>query len=125
MTLHRSFIRLAAAAALLNTVPSFGGQICRPNLSVKDVRTSELRNLERTWTAAVRVDASRCTDFSGRFDIHFVREKANAPEVGFSQTFTWHAGESGIGQTEPSINLWVDEVVTDYRVYAAPCGCRQ
>ncbi len=124
MSLHRPFILLATSIALLNTSPSLARPICKPHVAVKDVRISELRNLERTWTAAVSVDAARCTDFSGRFDIHFVREKENAPEIEFSETFTWHAGELGIGQIDASIDVWVDEVVHDYRVYAAPCTCR-
>jgi hypothetical protein len=117
-------ILLATGIVLLSATPSLGRSICKPNLAVKDVRISELRNLERTWTAAVQVDASRCTDFSGRFDIHFIREKENAPEVEFSVPFTWHAGELGTGQSEASIDLWVDEVVHQYRAYAAPCACR-
>ena len=124
MSSHRPFILLATSIVLLNASPSFGRPICKPQLAVKDVRISELRNLERTWTAAVHVDASRCTDFSGRFEIHFLREKENAPEIEFSETFTWHAGELGIGQIEASIDVWVDEVVHDYRAYAAPCACR-
>jgi len=124
MSSHRLFGLFAAAVVLLNAAPSFGGPVCKPNFSVTNVRISELRNLERTWTAAVHVDASRCSDFAGRFDIHFLREKENAPEVEFSQSFTWQAGELGMGQAEASIDLWVDEVVHDYRVYAAHCGCR-
>jgi hypothetical protein len=80
--------------------------------------------LQRTWTAALNVDASRCTVDSGRFDIHFIREKENAPELEFSETFTWQAGELGTGQFEASISLWIDEAVHDYRIYAAPCTCR-
>jgi hypothetical protein len=121
---HRLFTLLATGIALLNASPSLGSPICRPHLAVKDVRISELRNLERTWTAALTVDASRCTAFSGPFEIHFVREKENAPELEFSETFIWQAGELGTAQIEASIDLWIDEAVHDYRVYAAPCACR-
>jgi hypothetical protein len=121
---HRLFTLLATGIALLNASPSLGGPICRPLLAVNDVRLSPLKNLERTWSAALTVDASRCAADSGRFDIHFVREKENAPELEFSETFTWQAGELGIGQVDASISLWIDEAVHDYRVYAAPCACR-
>ncbi len=124
MSLHHPFILFATSMVLLNATPSLGGPICKPHLAVKDVQISELRNLERTWTAVVHVDASRCTDFSGRFEIHFVREKENAPEIEFSEKFTWQAGELGIGHAEASIDLWVDEVVHYYRVYATACACR-
>jgi hypothetical protein len=124
MSLHRLFI-LLANIVLLHAPGALAQPICKPNLAVEYVRISALRNLERTWNAAVRVDASRCADFSGRFDIHFVREKENAPEIEFSESFIWRVGELGIGQTKASIDLWVDEVVHEYRLYAAPCGCRQ
>ena len=118
-------IPLAASSILLSATPSHGEPICKPQLAITNIRISELRNLERTWTAVVHVDASRCAVSSGRFDIRFVREKENAPEIEFSESFIWQAGELGIGQTEASIDLWVDEVVHEYRLYAAPCGCRQ
>ncbi len=121
---HRLSTLLATCIVLLGTSPSPGGPICRPRLTVKDVRLSGLRNLQRTWTAMLNVDASRCTAYSGRFEIHFVREKENAPELEFSESFTWQTGELGTGQTEASIGLWIDEAVHDYRVYAAPCACR-
>jgi hypothetical protein len=124
MSSHRLFGLLAVTIGLLNAAPSFGGPLCKPNLSVMNVRISELRNLERTWTAAVRVDASRCSDFAGRSDIHVLREKENAPEVEFKESFTWQAGELGIAQTEASIDLWADEAVHDYRIYPARCACR-
>lgn len=124
MSLHRLSTLLAVGIVLLNASASLGSPICSPHLSVKDVRLSELRNLERTWTAVLNVDASRCTAFSGPFDIHFVREKENAPELEFSESFMWHAGELGIGQIDASIGLWIDEAVHDYRVYAGPCACR-
>ena len=121
---HRPSTLLATGIVLLTAIPSLGGPICRPHLAVKDVRLSPLQNLQRTWTAALTVDASHCTAFSGPFDIHFVREKENAPELEFSESFTWQAGELGAGQIEVSVSLWIDEAVHDYRVYAAPCACR-
>lgn len=124
MYLHRLSTLLATGITLLNASSSLGGSICRPHLAVNDVRLSPLLNLQRTWTAALKVDASRCTADSGRFDIHFVREKENAPELEFNETFTWQAGELGTAQIEVSIGLWIDEAVHDYRVYAAPCACR-
>lgn len=123
MYLHRLSTLLATGIVLLSANPSTSRPICRPHLAVKDVRLSELHNLQRTWTAVLTVDASSCTAGSGRFDIHFVREKENAPELEFSESFTWQTGELGTGQTEASIDLWVDEAVHEYLVYAAPCTC--
>jgi hypothetical protein len=118
-------IPLAASSVLLSATPSHGEPICKPQLAVTNIRISELRNLERTWTAAVHVDASRCAVSSGRFDIRFVREKENAPKLEFVEPFTWRTGEAGTGKIEASIDFWIDEAVPDYRIDAAACGCRQ
>jgi hypothetical protein len=116
---------LAIGIVLASGSSSPAGQLCRPHLAVKDAQLSEPRNLERTWTAVVTVDASRCAASSGRFDVNFVREKENAPELDFTEQFTWHRGELATGQIEVSIDIWIDEVVHWYSIgYVAPCGCR-
>ena len=120
----RRSILLAGSIVLAGATQTVAQPVCRPYLSVQEVRLSGVRNLERKWTAVLDADASRCAATSGRFQIYFVREKENAPELEFSETFTWQAGELGTGQIEASIGLWIDEAVHDYRVYAAPCACR-
>ena len=115
---------VAANIIPLGATPSPGGPICKPLLSVKEVRLSELRNLQRTWTAALAVDASRCAVDTGPFQISFVREKENAPELEFTEQFTWQTGELAIARIEVSIDIWIDEAVHDYAVYAHPCPCR-
>ena len=122
---HRISTALTTGIVLLAASPSPGAPICRPHLSVKAVRVSEVQNLQRTWTATLNVDASRCSADSGGFDIHFVREKENAPELAFSESFTWQTGELGVGQVAVSIDLWIDETVSEYVVYSAPCICRR
>jgi hypothetical protein len=121
---HRISTALTTSIVLLATRPSPAEPICRPHISVKAVRMSEVQNLQRTWTATLNVDARRCTADSGRFDIHFLREKENAPELAFSESFTWHTGKLGVGQVAVSIDLWIDETVHDYRIYIVPCACR-
>jgi hypothetical protein len=121
---YRLSALLAAGLVALGASPSLGRPICKPQLSVKQVRLSEVKNLQRTWTAVLDVDAARCAVDSGRFQISFVREKENAPELEFAEQFTWHAGEIATARIEVSIDLWIDEAVHDYFVYAAPCSCR-
>jgi hypothetical protein len=65
--------------------------------------------MERTWSATLSVDASRCATTSGRFEILFSRSKENAPEDEFVEPFTWKAGS-----VEISVNFWADEAVEGY-----------
>jgi hypothetical protein len=116
---------LAASIVLAGASPSLGGSICRPQLSFKEARLSEAPNRQRTWRAVLGVDASACTASFGRFDISFVREKENAPDLEFSEQFTWQTAQSRAGQIEVAIDLWMDEAVLEYSIgYVAPCGCR-
>jgi len=56
---HRpSFAPLCAAIALVSGITeTTAAQLCRPALTFKDVHFSEVRNLQRTWTAALAVEA--------------------------------------------------------------------
>jgi hypothetical protein len=122
---RRSFL-LAASILVLGCSPSLGMQICKPQLTLTNSSLSEVRRQHRTWTAALIVDASRCVAASGRFEIHFVRDKENAPELEFSEPFTWRTGELRIAQTQVSLEMWMDEAVLDYAIgYVAPCACRE
>jgi hypothetical protein len=79
-----------------------------------------MRSLQRVWTARVDVDASRCATSSGRFDINFIRLKETAPDLPFTEQFTWRPGE-----IEVSVNFWTDEAVLEYLIGTiAACPCR-
>jgi hypothetical protein len=99
-----------------------GGEIlCRPALSITEVRFSEVRGQQRSWTAVVAVDASSCATSSGRFYINFLRIKEMAPDVLFTEEFTWRPG-----QIEVSLDFWADEAVHDHWIsYVGACACRR
>jgi hypothetical protein len=113
-------VLLAGTALLLGITQAAGQQLCKPALSLENVRFSEIRNQHRTWTAALSVDAARCTATSGRFEISFDRIKETAPDVKFVERFTWTPGS-----VEVSVDFWQDEAVQDYVInYIEPCICR-
>lgn len=113
-------IPLAAVLVSLAGPPSIGAEICKPRLSLKEVRFSQVQGMQRLWTATLDVDASRCATTSGRFDIRFVRLKEYAPDLAFTEQLAWQAG-----QTEVSLVFWADEAVHEHAVvYVAPCPCR-
>jgi hypothetical protein len=114
-------ILLAGVLVVLAMVPAVAEPLCRPALSVRDVRFSDVRLSQRLWTAQVDVDASGCAARSGRFDIEFTRLKEAGPDLRFSEKFTWRAGRSDV-----STMFWEDEAVLDYAIgFVAPCACRQ
>jgi hypothetical protein len=121
----RQFRQAACATAALVavcTAPAASGEFCHPALSISDVHFTEMQppTHSRTWSAAVLVDAARCTaNATGTFDIVFVREKETAPDLEFSERFVWRA---------PSVNAQVDfaadEAVQSYRSdNVTPCNC--
>ena len=102
--------------------PAAAAPTCKPVLAFKQVRFSPTQpeTMERTWSATLSVDASRCATTSGRFEILFSRLKENAPEADFAERFTWKP-ES----VEVSVNFWADEAVEDYWLHnIAACPCR-
>lgn len=110
---------LAGLIAICGATQALGQSACKPVLTVKEARFSEVRRLQRTWTARLDVDASRCATRSGRFDIHFIRLKETAPDLPFTERFTW-----GPGEIEVSVNFWADEAVLAYSIGdIAPCPC--
>lgn len=77
--------------------------------------------MQRTWTGTLVADASPCSTASGQFDIQFTRLKEVAPDLQFTERFTWVAGQS-----EVSLDFWWDESLEDARIISiAPCPCRQ
>jgi hypothetical protein len=113
-------ILLAGSVMLCGTTPSPGEPTCRPILSVESARLSAVKDQQRKWLAVLRADASRCATPVGRVTIDFIRLKENAPDLPFTEPFTW-----ADGRTELAVPLWADEAVLDYAIGAiAPCACR-
>ena len=120
--MHRSrySIPLAGIVLLCSITQTLGQTVCKPTLTFKEVRFSEIRAQQRTWTALLAVDSSRCATAFGRFSIDFTRLKETAPDLLFTEQFAWSPG-----QVEVSLNFWADEAVLDYSIGAiAPCSCR-
>ena len=54
-----------------------------------------------------------------QFEIEFTRLKETAPDLRFTERFTWASGRS-----EVSIDMWWDEWFEDYRIaHIAACPC--
>jgi hypothetical protein len=120
--MHRSSLSvlLVGSAFLLGVTQTSAQQLCRPTLSVAQARISDIRDQHRRWSAAVSVDASRCTATAGRFEITFNRLKETAPDMTFVERFTWTAGT-----VEVAVDFSADEAVQDYVInYVEPCICR-
>src|SRR5262245_61102726 len=117
----RLSLLLAGAVALSCATQGAAETMCRPTLTFEQVRFSEPGGQQRQWSAVVAVDASSCTTTSGRFYVKFVRLKEMAPDVLFSEEFTWVPR-----RIEISAEFWLDEAVLDYWIgYVAMCPCRQ
>src|SRR5262245_11050898 len=99
---------LAASLVLLGTAQAAAQQRCRPALTLKETRISPVRDMQRTWTGALAVDASRCATTSGAFEIQFTRQKEYSADMWFAERFTWRTG-----QTEVSLDIWWDEWVEE------------
>lgn len=121
---------ILGAPMLLANVVGFTGmtaaeeqKVCRPVLTVMDVRFSKMQpvTLERRWSAVVMVDASRCSDnASGYFEIGFSRLKENAPDLDFAEEFVWLSPSVKV-----SVDLSADEAVEAYwigKVSTCPCA---
>jgi hypothetical protein len=62
----------------------------------------------------------RFTTSSGTVEIQFTRLKETAPDLRFSERFTWYAPQS-----EVALDMWWDEWLQDYQIRAIePCPCR-
>jgi hypothetical protein len=117
---HRSIL-LAAGLALLGATQPVAGNLCKPVLSLRDVRISEAHEMHRTWTGVLVADASPCSTMSGQFDVQFTRLKEVAPDLQFMERFTWVSGRSQL-----SLDFWWDEWLEDQRIMSiAPCPCRE
>jgi hypothetical protein len=93
---------------------------CKPIITVKSAEVSGVEDMRRVWTALLSVSDVHCATTSGRFEIDFIREKENAPDLQFTQQFEWKPGSISV-----SVELWWDEYVQDFRIgFIAPCVCR-
>jgi hypothetical protein len=122
--MDRSFVfaLLGACIGLTGAAQAAGPPTCRPALAFRDVRFSQMKppTLERTWTAVLSVDASRCATTSGPFEIVFSRAKEIGIEIEFREQFTWRPDTA-----EASVDLWADEAVEKYWLgNVAACPCR-
>jgi hypothetical protein len=115
-----STILLAGSLVVFSAMQAVADQLCKPVLSLRDVRVSEARSMQRTWTGVLFADASPCSTTSGPFEIEFTRLKETAPDLRFTERFTWTSERS-----EVSIDMWWDEWMEDYRIARiASCPCR-
>jgi hypothetical protein len=118
MTTRRSLLS-AVIASLLAASPAIGAPLCKPEFTIKDVTFFPIRNQHRTWSARIAVDAARCATDAGRFAVDFVRFKETAPDMRFTEQFTWTPGVIEIVS-----DFAADEAVADYMIVAATCPCR-
>ena len=114
MNTYRSMLP-AAIVSLLAASHAAGAPLCKPELTVKDVTFSPIHNLQRTWTARIAVDAARCATESGRFQVNFVRLKETAPDMDFTEQFSWTAH-----QNPPRPAVW--EVLISVAMKSPPGG---
>ena len=113
----------ATVSTLIYASQALSQQACKPMMAFAEAHYSpmSLPKLERTWTVAFTVDASRCATDSGNFAILFTLWKENAPDIEFAETFAWRPDLNVISK-----KFWVDEAVGAYRVSEVnPCPCRK
>jgi hypothetical protein len=114
---------LALVCATRAVCQDMSGYTCRPTLAISDVHFTEMQppTLSRTWSAVVSVDTAHCAAKAiGTFEIVFVREKENAPDLAFRERFVWRAPSVKV-----QVNFAADEAVQSFRidnVMACDCG---
>jgi hypothetical protein len=112
---------LVGLAGLAAPLPARCAVTCRPIITLKTVQTTALHDMKRDWTAILDVNVFFCATSFGRFEMDFIREKENAPDMQFTERFEWRPGETTI-----SIELAQDESIAAYRIgFIAPCVCRE
>jgi hypothetical protein len=122
-TLLRVSVLLAGAIGLLGATQALGAPACKPVLGFREVRLAPMQppTLERTWSATVTVDASRCAaNAQGHFVIGFSRLKETGPDMDFRERFTWQPPAVYV-----AVEFWADEAVERYwleTVTPCPCG---
>jgi hypothetical protein len=122
--MHRAW-----ASGLLAGVVGFAGlthavaePLCRPALTFKHVAFSPMQppTMQRTWTAIVAVDTSRCAaDARGHFEIVFTRLQEFGPDSESGEEFVWTMPEVTV-----TLDLAPSEAIERYRIGAVtPCPC--
>jgi hypothetical protein len=114
---------LVGLAIGLGSSSAFSAVICKPLLSIKNVREIRTSTMPQPWIwkATISVDRSYCATKSGSFEIDFVRIKEYSPDIQFTQKFEWVSE-----QLDVTIDLAADEAILDYRIgFIAPCVCRE
>src|ERR1700745_709546 len=96
MHLSHPSILLAASLVTFGAMQAVAGELCKPALSLRDVRISEPRNSQRTWSGVLVADASVCSTPPVVLEIKFPRLKETAPDLRFSERFTWASGRSEV-----------------------------
>jgi hypothetical protein len=115
---------MAVLFSLMCATESSSQPQCRPTIAFTEAHYTPmtLPRLERTWTVAFTVDASRCATETGTFSILFTIWTENAPDVEYVETFQWMPDLNVISK-----EFWADEAVGAYRVtdiQACPCAGR-
>jgi uncharacterized protein len=122
-----SGVSLVAAQAwpLINVTHATAQPLCRPALTIGDVKFSEWRlpAMERKWTAVVSVDASSCAAGSaGFFEVGFLRQLEGGMDEEFFERFAWSQPSVDI-----AVDFWANESVGRYwiqSVSVCPCARR-
>jgi hypothetical protein len=119
----RTVIRAFAVFGLVQSgvTDVFAQGTCRPSMALAEPHYTPMKlpKLERTWSLAFTVDASRCATSSGTFAILFTVFNENAPDIEFVETFNWTPHLNVISK-----EFWADEAVGAYTVKEiAPCPC--
>ena len=117
-TLSRSL--LALPLVFMGSTQTLAQTACKPTIGFTEAHYAPMKlpRLERTWTVAFTVDASRCATDSGSFSILFIVWKENAPDTEYVETFKWAPDLNTISK-----EFWADEAVA-YKVNdIAPCMC--
>jgi hypothetical protein len=123
MTMRREAVLLIVVIETIGAAKAAGPVKCTPGLAFKEIRFSQMQppTLERTWTAIVSVDASRCHEnSSGYFEIVFTRISEVAPDLEFRERYEWRPPS-----VEVVVNFAATEAVERYRVEnITSCVCR-
>src|SRR6266850_4457078 len=108
----RSSAFVAGLLVLLGVTHAAAEPLCQPVLTIEALHFANVDVSQRVWTAQLDVDASRCAAASGRFAIDFVRLKEGAPDLRFTEHFTWKPGRD-----RKSTRLNSSHLVISYAVF--------
>jgi hypothetical protein len=121
-TRRRAAWLLASGLVLVGASHASGENFCKPTLTIKEAQLSEMQppTQERTWTATVVADASRCAATAGTFEVGFSRSEEGGPEVEFHEKFIW-----SVPSVKISVDFSASEAVAAYWIHsiqACPCA---